>query len=134
MTPPISTIEQAVLVNLLDGPHWRRAVGVDDGVIDGLSAAGLIERCHGSGKIRYQLTPAGRRAAGAHRPDPVDGRATNGSNGYSFRGAKAQVLTGHLGDLARANARRRPCPHCNLLTLPESQDRHNAICHEEAVA
>lgn len=49
--------------------------------------------------------------------------------GLSFGGAAAERIKGELTKLAAENARRVPCPHCELAVLPENMGRHVAICH-----
>lgn len=59
------------------------------------------------------------------------GKGRNKSKG-SIKGRNQQpgYASPQLAALARENARRVKCDHCELMILPENMDRHVRICHE----
>lgn len=48
----------------------------------------------------------------------------------SFGGQAADHIKAKLAEMATENARRVPCPHCDLMILPETLERHVALCHD----
>lgn len=51
--------------------------------------------------------------------------------GLNFGGAAAQRMSRQLHSVAEQNARRVPCPECDLRILPEQLARHIEIVHRE---
>lgn len=55
----------------------------------------------------------------------------NARGGLSFDGPLALRMKRTLAFVMRENARRRACPYCGLLILPERQAAHAAAVHAE---
>lgn len=56
-------------------------------------------------------------------------RATRAN--YVFRGERERMVDSGLSRVEAENARRIPCPICNLAVLPERMDYHNGLHHAD---
>lgn len=50
-------------------------------------------------------------------------------SGLNFGGPAARRMERALARVARENARRVACAHCELMILPENMQRHVAVVH-----
>ena len=53
-------------------------------------------------------------------------------SGYNFGGDRSQTMRARLRQLARANAERRPCPHCGTPISAGGFAHHVMICGDAA--
>jgi len=50
---------------------------------------------------------------------------------FVFRGEREKMVETGLSRVDAENARRIPCPICNLAILPEGMDRHHELHHAD---